>query len=204
MCFFTLTKGDDYMSKNNSFLSDIGTAYIIYKLRWLIIIGIILFAGIFFFINKDMDKEYQEYGYSGWSDNIKYDEWTGEIIPKSEIETYTSNNKYITNSKGNKITVAQIEDLLKQYGEIQGSYASFNESKKDSLDSICNILLREYFDLNYEIKPFGGEKSKSYRFQIIGDYEDSYYSWISSPSDLRGLVKEVFKDKYCNQNGIDK
>ena len=52
MCFFTLTKGDDYMSKNNSFLSDIGTAYIIYKLRWLIIIGIILFAGIFFFINK--------------------------------------------------------------------------------------------------------------------------------------------------------
>ena len=58
--------------------------------------------------------------------------------------------------------------------------------------------------MNYEIKPFGGEKSKSYRFQIIGDYEDNYYSWISSPSDLRGLVKEVFKDKYCNQNGIDK
>ena len=190
------------MSKNNSFLSDIGTAYIIYKLRWLIIIGIILFAGIFFFINKDMDKEYQEYGYSGWSDNIKYDEWTGEIIPKSEIATYTSNNKYITNSKGNKITVAQIEDLLKQYGEIQGSYASFNESKKDSLDNICNTLLREYLDLNYEIRPFGELSSHNYRFQIVGDYESNYYSDFSTPSDLRSLTKEVFKDKYEKENNI--
>lgn len=192
------------MSKNSNFFTDIGTAYIIYKLRWIIVIGIILFGSIFFFMKRDIDNDYKKYGYTGIMDNIKYDEWTGEIIPKAEINTYTSDNKYITNSKGNKITVAQIEDLLKQYGEIQGSYASFNESKKDSLDNICNILLREYLDLNYEIKHFGGENSKSYRFQIIGDYEDNYYSWISSPSDLRGLVKEVFKDKYCKQNGIDK
>ena len=192
------------MSKNSNLFSDIGTAYIIYKLRWIIVIGIILFGSIFFFMKRDIDNDYKKYGYTGIMDNIKYDEWTGEIIPKTEINTHTSDNKYITNSKGNKITVAQIEDLLKQYGEIQGSYASFNESKKDSLDNICNILLREYLDLNYEIKHFGDENSKCYRFQIIGDYEDNYYSWISSPSDLRGLVKEVFKDKYCKQNGIDK
>ena len=192
------------MSKNNDVLSQLGSAWIIYKLRWLIIIGLIIFVAIFFVINHDMNEEYQKYGYSSWTDNIKYDEWTGEIIPKSEINTYSSDSKYITNSKGNKITVAQIEELVKQYSDIQGSYASFNESKKDSLDDICNTLLREYLDLDYEIKKFGGENSHNYRFQIVDDYSEIYYSDYSTPSDLRSLSKEVFKDKYCKQNGINK
>lgn len=190
------------MSKSNDLFSQLGEAWIIYKLRWLIVIGIILFIVIFVVINHDMNKEYQQYGYSSWTDNIKYDEWTGEIIPKAEINTHTSMSKYITNSKGNEITVAQIEELVKQYGEIQGSYASFNESKKESLDSICNILLREYLDLDYEIKPFGEPNSHNYRFQIVGDYSENYYSDFSTPSDLRSLSKEVFKDKYENQNNI--
>lgn len=190
------------MSKNNDFFSQLGEAWIIYKLRWLIVIGIIIFITAFFIIDHDMNKEYKQYGYSSWTDNIKYDEWTGEIIPKAEINTHTSMSKYITNSKGNKITVNQIEDLVKQYGEIQGSYMSFNENKKDSLDSICNTLLRDYLDLNYEIKPFGESNSHSYRFHIIGDYEDNYYSDFSTPSDLRSLSKEVFKDKYKKENNI--
>ena len=190
------------MSKNNDILSKLGSAWIIYKLRWLIVIGIILFIVIFVIINHDMNKEYQQYGYSSWTDNIKYDEWTGEIIPKAEINTHTSMSKYITNSKGNEITVAQIEELVKQYGEIQGSYASFNESKKESLDSICNILLREYLDLDYEIKPFGEASSHNYRFQIVGDYSENYYSNFSTPSDLRSLSKEVFIDKYKKENNL--
>ena len=190
------------MSKNNDILSKLGSAWIIYKLRWLIVIGIILFIVIFVVINHDMNKEYQQYGYSSWTDNIKYDEWTGEIIPKAEINTHTSMSKYITNSKGNEITVAQIEELVKQYGEIQGSYASFNESKKESLDSICNILLREYLDLDYEIKPFGEASSHNYRFQIVGDYSENYYSNFSTPSDLRSLSKEVFIDKYKKENNL--
>ena len=190
------------MSKNNDILSKLGSAWIIYKLRWLIVIGIILFIIIFVVINHDMNKEYQKYGYSSWTDNIKYDEWTGEIIPKAEINTHTSMSKYITNSKGNEITVAQIEELVKQYGEIQGSYASFNESKKESLDSICNILLREYLDLDYEIKPFGEASSHNYRFQIVGDYSENYYSNFSTPSDLRSLSKEVFIDKYKKENNL--
>lgn len=190
------------MPKNNDILSQLGGTYIIYKLRWLILIGIILFVGIFFFVNNDLDKEYQQYGYTGWTDNIKYDEWTEEIIPKSEIDTYTSASKFITNSKGNKITVSQIEELVKQYGEIQGSYMSFNKTKKDSLDNICNTLLREYLDLDYEIKPFGEANSSNYRFQIIGDFEDNYYSNFSTPSDLKSLSKEVFKYKYKKENNI--
>ena len=75
------------MSKNNDVLSQLGSAWIIYKLRWLIIIGLIIFVAIFFVINHDMNEEYQKYGYSSWTDNIKYDEWTGEIIPKSEKNT---------------------------------------------------------------------------------------------------------------------
>ena len=81
---------------------------------------------------------------------------------------------------------------------------SFNESKKDSLDNICNTLLREYLDLNYEIKPFGETNSHNYRFQIIGDYSENYYSDFSTPSDLRSLTKEVFKDKYNKQKEMNK
>lgn len=187
---------------NKSFFTQLGEGYIIYKLRWLIVIGIVMFVAIFLVIDHDMDKEYQKYGYSSWTDNIKYDEWTGEIIPKSEIDSYTSNNKYITNSKGEKITVMQIEALINQYKEIQGSYASFNEEKKDSLDVICNILLRQYLDLDYKIKPFGEESLHTYRFQLVGDYEDNYYADFSTPSDLRCLSKEVFCDKYKKENNI--
>ncbi len=192
------------MSNNKDLLSQIGEAFLLYKLRWVILAGIIFLVAIYFIVSPQVDKEYQQYGYTGLSDNIKYDEFTGEIIPKEQIATYDNSDKFIINSKGNKITVAQIEELVKQYSEIQGSYASFNETKKDSLDNICNTLLREYLDLDYEIRKFGGENSHNYRFQIVGDYSKNYYSDFSTPSDLRSLSKEVFKDKYCKQNGIDK
>ena len=44
------------MSKNNDFFSQLGGAWIIYKLRWLIVIGIIVFVAIFFVINHDMNE----------------------------------------------------------------------------------------------------------------------------------------------------
>ena len=73
------------MSKNDDILSQIGGMYILYKLRWVILIGIIIFGVVIFFVNGDLDNEYQQYGYNGFSDNIKYDEWTDEIIPKNKI-----------------------------------------------------------------------------------------------------------------------
>lgn len=191
------------MSKNKDFFSQIGSAWIIYKLRWLIIIGIIILVVTFFIVDHDMNEKYQKYGYSSWTEHIKYDEWTGEIVPKKDIENYTSDNKYITNSNGFRITVSKIEELVKQYGEIQGSYASFNENQKESLDSICNTLLREYLDLDYIIIPFGEENLHNYRFKVVGDYENNYYADFSTPSDLRSLSKEVFKDKYEKENNID-
>ena len=46
------------MSKNNDILSQIGGMYILYKLRWVIIIGIIILTIIVFSVKGDLDKEY--------------------------------------------------------------------------------------------------------------------------------------------------
>ena len=144
---------------------------------------------------RSVDKEYQKYGYSGYSDNIQYDTWTNEIIPKQEIATYNNDEKYITNSKGEQIKFLQIKVLLDEFGEIQGSYASISKDKIQSIDYICNTLLRDYLDIDYEIKNFGDSKD-SYVINIIGEYENSYYSEISTRSELEGLVKEVVQKKY--------
>ena len=103
------------MSKNDDILSQIGGMYILYKLRWVILIGIIIFGVVIFFVNGDLDNEYQQYGYNGFSDNIKYDEWTDEIIPKNKIETYNNDNKYITKSNGDKVYFADIKQQLTAY-----------------------------------------------------------------------------------------
>ena len=57
-------------------------------------------------------------------------------------------------------------------------------------------------DLDYKIKPFGEESLHTYRFQLVGEYEDNYYADFSTPSDLRCLSKEVFCDKYKKENNI--
>ena len=68
------------MSKNKDILSQIGEMYILYKLRWIILIGIIILGVVIFFVNGDLDNEYQQYGYMDFSDNIKYAEWTYETL----------------------------------------------------------------------------------------------------------------------------
>lgn len=188
---------------NNGILSKIGQAFILYKFSGMILFCIIVLLMIFFIVSPQVDKEYQKYGYTGLSDNIKYDDWTGEIVPKAEIETFNNDNKYIINSKGEQIKFGQMKELIKQFSEIQGNYASVKADKVERIDKICNTLLRDYLELNYEIVKFG-DSGKEYVIEIRGDYEKSYYSTISSSASLRGLVKEVVKDKYRKQNNLDK
>lgn len=57
--------------------------------------------------------------------------------------------------------------------QIQKSYRSFNESKKDLLKHIYNTFLREYLD--YKIKPYGKSILNGYRFYIVENYLDNYY-----------------------------
>lgn len=191
------------MANNKSFFEELFDIYILYKLRWVILILIILFGVIFFAVKTDLDKEYREYGYTGFSDNIKYDEWTGETIRKEEISTYSSNNKFITNSKGEQITVAKIQEQLDQYNSIQGNKAFIAEERKDSLDNICKILLNNYLDIDYEIKQLDLNSSANfYEFNVIGEYENIYNSNFSSYPSLQSFIREVFKDKYAKQNNL--
>lgn len=168
----------------------------------MIVAVVIIWGIICFVVSSDLNKEYKKYGYSSFNDNIKYDTWTGEIIPKQEINTFNNDNKYITNSKGEQIKFTQIKELIKQFGNIQGNYASFTGDKVRNIDTICNTLLKDYLDLNYEIINYG-ESSNNYVLQIRGEYEKSYYSEISNPAELEGLVQEVVKDKYRSQNGLE-
>lgn len=188
------------MSKNKGFLEEIVDMYILYKFRYVILIIIFAAIAVLIFVTPKMDKEYQNYGYTGYTDKIKYDQWTGEIIPKQEIETYNNDDKYITNSKGEQITFKQMKDLIKQYEQTHGgSFANIKQEKLEALTSICDILIKDYLELDYEVVPFGRPSDNMYNLKIKGEYEDSYYSNITSSQYLAGFVKEVVRDKYKKQ-----
>lgn len=188
------------MDKNKSLLSQLGSAFLIYKFGGLILAGIVAFIFVCILVIPELDNKYKKYGYDGYTDKIQYDQWTGEIIPKNEIATWDSSEKYIINSKGEKITFGQMQELLDEYEAIQGNFFPIREKNKDSLDDICNTLLREYLDIDYEIDNY---KEDSYQFVIIGDYAGTMYSKIASACGIRGLVREVVNDKYRKQNGLE-
>lgn len=159
-------------------------------------IGILIFK-----IEMDLYEENKKYGYYGFWDNVEYDTWTDEIIPKQEIDTYNNDDKYITNSKGKKIYFKQIKELLKQYKELQGNYWGIKKDKLEKVTNIDNILIKDYLDLDYEVKKIDGP-GDMYKLEIKGEYANSYYRDISSASYLEGLVKEVVKAKYREQNNL--
>ena len=72
--------------------------------------------------------------------NIQYDNWTGEIIPKHKIETYSNDDNYVINLKVEKVSFKQIKDLLEQYRVVQENNAFVKEENLNELTSICNVL----------------------------------------------------------------
>ena len=190
------------MGKNNhSFFSTLATGWFVLKYGWLILMIIIALGGILFVVVKDLDKEYKQYGYTGFWDNIKYDHWTGEIIPKTEIETYSSDEKFITNAKGDKVTVYKIKELIAQFEEIVGDKTDFNEADVDKIEAICNVLLKEYLDLDYEITP-ASKNSTYYYIKLSEKQKDLEYHTISTTRELEETSKEVFKKTYRKENGL--
>ena len=105
------------MAKNEDVLSKIGGMYIIYILRWVILIGIIIIVVVIFSVKGELDNEYQQYGYTGFSDKIHYDEFTDEVIPKGEIENYNNDNKYVflitSKIRGDNITIRTTNSEIK-------------------------------------------------------------------------------------------
>ena len=192
------------MSKGNDILSSIGGIYILYKLRWIIFIGIIVLAIIVFSVKGDLDKEYQQYGYTGFSDNIKYDEWTDEVIPKNEISTYNNNSKYITKSNGEKVYFSDIKEQLNAYEKLQGNYAFIKEEKIEQVKNICDILFPNYFEIEYSIdKTSDGNSYLIHLKNFIanGMYYEEYS--IGSYSDMRSIIKYLVKGIYREQNNLE-
>ena len=192
------------MSKNDDILSQIGGMYILYKLRWVILIGIIIFGVVIFFVNGDLDNEYQQYGYNGFSDNIKYDEWTDEIIPKNKIETYNNDNKYITKSNGDKVYFADIKQQLTAYEELQGDYAFIKADNVDKCKSICDVLFLNYFELSYSIDKISDGNSYLIHlkdFTANGMHYDDYS--IGPAYEMRSTIKYLVKGIYREQNGLE-
>lgn len=192
------------MANGNDILSQIGGIYILYKLRWIIFIGIIILAIIIFSVKGDLDKEYQQYGYSGFSDNIKYDEWTDEIIPKDEIQTYNNDNKYITKSNGEKVYFSDIKEQLNAYEKLQGNYAFIKEEKIEQVKNICDILFSNYFEIEYSIDKTSDGNSYLIHlknFTANGMYYEEYS--IGSYSDMRSIIKYLLKGIYREQNNLE-
>ena len=192
------------MANGNDILSQIGGIYILYKLRWIIFIGIIILAIIIFSVKGDLDKEYQQYGYSGFSDNIKYDEWTDEIIPKDEIQTYNNDNKYITKSNGEKVYFSDIKEQLNAYEKLQGNYAFIKEEKIEQVKNICDILFQNYFEIEYSIDKTSDGNSYLIHlknFTANGMYYEEYS--IGSYSDMRSIIKYLVKGIYREQNNLE-
>jgi len=192
------------MPKGNDILSSIGGMYIVYKLRWIIFIGIIVLAIIVFSVKEDLDKEYQQYGYTGFSDNIKYDEWTDEVIPKDEIQTYNNDNKCITKSNGEKVYFSDIKEQLNAYEKLQGNYAFIKEEKIEQVKNICDILFQNYFEIEYSIDKTSDGNSYLIHlknFTANGMYYEEYS--IGSYSDMRSIIKYLVKGIYREQNNLE-
>ncbi len=192
------------MSKNNDVLSQIGGIYILYKLRWIILIGIVILLVIIFSVKRELDNEYQEYGYTGFSDNIKYDEWTDEVIPKSEIETYSNDDKYITKSSGEKVYFSDIKKQLEAYEELQGNYAYIKEESVTQAKEICDELFSDYFELTYSIEKVSDISSYEIHikdFTANGMYYNDYE--IGASYKMKNIVKYLVKGIYREQNGLE-
>lgn len=99
---------------------------------------------------RNLDREYQQYGYTGFTDNIKYDEWTHKVIPKNEIGTYNNNNKYITKSNGEKVYFANKRVIsylihLKDFNANGKYYDDYSIGPAFEMENSIKYLVKEIY-----------------------------------------------------------
>lgn len=189
--------------KKQGILSIFSMGWIASELGLMILIGILGLGMVLFIAGSSLSKEYKQYGYNGFWDDIQYDDWTGEIIPKAEIENYSNDEKYITNSKGEQVTFEQIKEQMNLFQETTEGKTWIGEEQVETVESICNTLFREYLEIEYEIKPTSKKHSESYYIQLSEEREDLEYHIISEFSELEWSVKELVKKLYKEQNGLE-
>lgn len=86
---------------------------------------------------------------------------------------------------------------------VQENNAFVKEENLNELTSICDVLLKEYLDLDYKVIKSDNPNMNEYRFKVSGKYEYSYYNEFTSTSYLEGLVRTVVKELYRGQNNLD-
>lgn len=165
-------------------INDLVNSYLILKLLPLIIIVIVLLILGYFKFVKPIDEERRKNGYSIFEAE-RIDPMTGEIIPKSQIDTYNNSNKTIIDAKGKETNLYYI-------------------SKQR--DSICNYL-NEGITSDNKSLIIGGcqlllEDTLGANFQIIDNELYVNNMWISGSNDFRDTVNEIVKQIYRKQNGL--
>ena len=103
---------------------------------------------------------------------------------------------------------SKVEELLNKYQTLDSDIKSgiddvLKEENLNELTSICDVLLKEYLDLDYKVIKSDNPNMNEYRFKVSGKYEDSYYNEFTSTSYLEGLVRTVVKELYRGQNNLD-
>lgn len=155
--------------------------YLIWIFLPIITIIIIAFIVGYFKFAKPVYKEHETYGY-GKFETAKIDPMTGEIIPKSELNSYDNSNKTILDVKGNKVYFSQINNLKES---ISSKIKSSGEIKeKELLQKECKLLLEDILGISFEIKD-----DKFY----INEY------WIISNSDCKNKIDEEVQKIYRKQ-----
>ena len=151
-----------------------------------------------------MDREYQEYGYSGFFDNIKYDEWTDEIIQKDKIDSPTIEYKSIVTTNGSNVSEKELEYYVEEYRKVQDSYEYLTEERKSQVESLIDMLFGLMFKIDYSFEKTSTNTSYTIHlknFDANGIHYDDYE--IGPTSEFKYILKLLFKGIYREQNGLE-
>lgn len=174
-------RGEANMKK---IINDLVNSYLILKCLPFIIIIIALLTVGYFKIAKPIYEENKKNGY-GIFETAKIDPMTGEVIPKSQIDTYNNSNKTIIDARGketNLFYISKMRDSICDY--LNEGITSDN---KGLITGGCQLLLQDTLGVDFE---------------IIGNELYVNNMWISGPNDFRDTVNTIVKQIYRKQNGL--
>ena len=157
-------------------INDLVNSYLILKCLPFIIIIIALLTVGYFKIAKPIYEENKKNGY-GIFETAKIDPMTGEVIPKSQIDTYNNSNKTIID-----FYLSKMRDSICDY--LNEGITSVNQGL---IKGGCQLLLQDTLGVDFE---------------IIGNELYVNNMWISGPNDFRDTVNTIVKQIYRKQNGL--
>ena len=165
-------------------INDLVNSYLILKFLPLIIIIIALLIFGYFNFAKPIYEESRKNGY-GIFETERIDPMTGEVIPKSQIDTYNNSYKTIIDARGKETPffyISKLRDSICDY--LNEGITSDN---KGLITGGCQLLLQNTLGVDFEITD-----------------NELYVNnmWISGSNDFRDTVNGIVKQIYRKQNGL--